>query len=62
MSNWLDENGFFLFGKHSDEEVNDVAQEDSPYLHWILDNVDDIDEEDREVIKSALKFRKHKRA
>lgn len=58
---WLDNNGYFIFGKYGGPNpaaVEDVAREDPSYLRWILENVEDIYYEDRDVIETALQFRK----
>lgn len=57
---WLDDDGCFLFGKCKGESVEDVAREDPSYLRWILENAEDIHHEDRDVIETALQFRKRK--
>lgn len=58
---WLDSGGYFKFGKYGPPGaslVEDVAVEDPGYLRWILENVEDIFHEDRDVIETALQFRK----
>lgn len=57
---WLDGDGNFLFGKCKGESVEDIAREDPSYLRWILENVEDIDHEDRDVIEATLQFRKRR--
>lgn len=57
---WFDNDGYFKFGKWEGESVESVAREDPSYLCWILENVDDIFHEDRDVIETALQFRKRK--
>ena len=60
---WLDSGGYFIFGKYGGPNpapVEDVAKEDPSYLRWILENVEDLDHEDRNVIETALAFRKRK--
>lgn len=61
---WLDSGGYFLFGKYgppNPAHVEDVAREDPSYLRWILENVEDINHEDRDVIEAALQFGNRKR-
>lgn len=55
---WLDSDGCFLFGKCKGESVEDVACNDPSYLRWILEKVEDIHHEDRDVIETALQYRK----
>lgn len=57
---WLDDDGLFLFGKCQGYHVEDVARDDPGYLHWILENVEDIYHEDRDVIETAIQFRKRR--
>lgn len=38
-----------------------VAREDPFYLRWILETVEDINHEDRDVIEAALQFGNRKR-
>jgi hypothetical protein len=64
MRAWLDDSGRFLFGKYGParstirnepgDQVIDVAKRDPSYLRWVLENVDDMDDEDRKVIEVAL--------
>lgn len=56
---WLDSGAYFKFGKYGPPNpapVEDVAREDPSYLRWILENVDDIFHEDRDVIETALHY------
>lgn len=60
---WLDSGGYFLFGKYGPPNpapVEDIAREDPSYLKWILETVEDIHHEDRDVIETALQFRKRR--
>lgn len=62
-SEWLDSDGYFIFGKYGEPNpasVEDVVREDPSYLRWILESVEDIHHEDRNVIETALQFRKRK--
>lgn len=61
---WLDSGGYFIVGKYSGPNpasVEDVAQEDPRYLRWIVNEVEDISEEDRDVIAAHLALRRTKR-
>ena len=57
---WLNDDGDFRFGKCQGDNVETVAREDPSYLCWILENVEDIHHEDRDVIETALNFRKRR--
>lgn len=62
MGDLIDDAGRLQFGnKHRGSDVNDIAADDPNYLHWMLDNVDDLSEDDREVIRAALMFAKRTR-
>lgn len=39
------------------DTVERVAKDDPGYLRWILSNMEDISEEDRDIIEAALTFR-----
>lgn len=60
---WLDSEGRFLFGKHGPtaglegESIERVRREDPGYLRWIVECVEDICEEDRDIIAAALRRR-----
>lgn len=54
---WLDSEGNFLFGKHEGEFIGAVARLDPDYLQWILNTVEDIDHEDRQIIESYMNRR-----
>ena len=56
---WLDSEGRFKLGKYGPQAgsrigqyVEDVAVEDPGYFGWILDNVDDIDPDDRDIVEA----------
>lgn len=54
---WLDSGGYFIFGKYGGPNpvsVEDVARTDPSYLRWILESVEDIHHEDRDVIETSL--------
>jgi hypothetical protein len=53
---WLDAAGRFLFGKHQGELAERVAREDPRYLSWVLEDVEDLGENEREILE-ALKER-----
>lgn len=58
MKDWLDSSGRFLFGKHQGKLAEYVAQTDYAYVRWVVDNIEDISEEDREILASLLSFRR----
>lgn len=58
----IDDTGCLNFGKlHRGKDINDIATEDPGYLLWMLRNVEDLTEDDREVIRVALQFAKRTR-
>lgn len=62
MHDLIDDAGRLQFGKaHRDEDINDIAADHPDYLTWMLNNVDDLTEDDREVIRVALQFAKRTR-
>jgi hypothetical protein len=54
---WLDSSGYFLFGKYENALAEDVVQDDPSYVRWIVNDVEDICEEDREVLSQLLTYR-----
>jgi hypothetical protein len=54
---WLADDGAFLFGKYKGELAEDVASEDSGYVRWAVDTVEDMDEGDRDVLTALLAYR-----
>lgn len=57
---WLDRDGAFLFGKHRGETVEKVSRDDSGYLRWVVETIEDIVEEDRDVIETMLQRRRRR--
>lgn len=58
----IDDAGRLQLGHvHRGEDINDIAIDDPGYLHWMLNNVDDLTEEDREIIRVALIYAKRGR-
>jgi len=53
---WLDSYGCLLFGKYSGDDVNNAAKKDPDYLRWMLENVEDMNYDDRETIQGVLDF------
>jgi DNA polymerase-3 subunit epsilon/exodeoxyribonuclease X len=45
----------FRFGKHKGEKLEDVAQSDAGYLRWMLQNMENLDEDMRYSIEKVLK-------
>lgn len=59
----IDDAGRLQFGhEHRNEDINDIAADDPGYLRWMLNSVDDLSEDDREVIRAALLFAKGTRS
>lgn len=54
---WLSSTGEFLFGKHKDRLPEDVIRSDRSYIRWIVDEVEDILEEDRQILQALLNRR-----
>ncbi len=44
----------FRFGKHKGKSVREVAKEDAGYLRWMLSSMENLDEDMRYTINSAL--------
>ena len=42
------------FGEHQGEHIVDIAAENPGYLHWMLKELDDLDDDLREEIDHAL--------
>jgi hypothetical protein len=55
---WLDSDGYFLFGKYKNSLAEDIAKDDPSYVKWIVSDVEDICEEDREVLSQLLVYRR----
>lgn len=53
---WLDSRGDFLFGKYKGESLEDIRETDPGYLRWIVEAVNDISDDDREIIETSLKL------
>lgn len=54
---FLDSTGRFLFGKHKGELSDSVAATDPSYLRWIVNDVEDCSDEDREILATLLEQR-----
>lgn len=52
---WLDSGGCFTIGKYKGELAYDIALTDSSYIRWIIESVENIDDQDRELLSSLLK-------
>lgn len=53
----IDDSGRLQFGRqHRGEDINAIAADDPSYLRWMLDNVEQLTDDDREVIRAALRF------
>lgn len=67
---WLDQSGRFLFGKYGPDKDNpkdvgeyaeDIAETDPQYIRWIVNDVEDIVESDREVLAQYLTYAQRRR-
>lgn len=57
MSDLINDSGRLQFGRqHRGEDINAIADDDPSYLRWMLDNVEQLTDDDREVIRAALRF------
>jgi hypothetical protein len=54
---WLTDDGAFLFGKYRGEFLELVAADDEGYVRWCVESVEDMEDEDREAMEAALKYR-----
>lgn len=54
---WLDSGGRFKFGKYRGSLAEDIARDDPQYIQWIVDKVEDISEDDREILSQLLAYR-----
>jgi len=52
---WLDHNGYLLFGKYKGELVSDIACRDPGYLRWIIDDPSRCCAADETVIRATLR-------
>jgi len=44
----------FRFGKYKDREIAEIAREDAGYLRWMLEKMDNLDDDMRYTLKQAL--------
>lgn len=56
--NWLDSEGRLLIGKYKGQLAESVAISDYAYIRWIIDNIETMNEEDREILSSLLYYRR----
>lgn len=54
MKDWLDIDGSFLLGKYKGKTPQFVVRFDKAYLKWIVQNVENISDEDREIIEIVV--------
>lgn len=52
---YIDASGWFLFGAHQGEHIDDVAADDPSYLEWMLREIVDLSDEVREDIEYACR-------
>lgn len=50
----LDSGGCLRFGKYKGQLAYDIARKDPKYLQWLADEVEGIDEKDRELLLQLL--------
>lgn len=51
---WLDSGGNLLIGKYKGESSYDISRSDPSYIRWIIENVDNMNEHDRELLSQLL--------
>lgn len=56
-SKWLDHDGRFLKGKYKGESADDVVEENPNYIRWVVEEVESLDDEDRETLQYLLDSR-----
>jgi hypothetical protein len=56
FSDWIDHRGRFAFGKHKGELIEKVAADDPSYIRWIVGEVEDISDEDRNLLAVQLRY------
>ncbi len=55
---WIGESGEFLFGKYQDDLAEDVARRDPAYVCWVVNEVENVSDEDRNILSLLLARRK----
>jgi hypothetical protein len=58
---WIDSQVRFIFGKHKGTSVETVVDDDPSYVRWIVNEVENISDADRAVLRSYLRYGKSKR-
>lgn len=58
IESWIDSEGRLLHGKHKGELAESVAVSDHSYIRWLVDNIENMNEEDREILSSLLYYRR----
>lgn len=61
LKEWLDQSGCFLFGKYEGEYAEEIAETDPQYIRWIVNDVENIVESDREVLAQYLSYAQRRR-
>jgi len=52
---WITDDGRFRFGKHGDERVGDVVRDDPSYVRWIIETVEHIRDDERQMLVVLMK-------
>lgn len=52
---WISPDGAFLFGKYSGRSVSAVVADDPGYCRWVVESVENITDQDRQMIATLLK-------
>lgn len=59
---WRDNQAAFAFGKHNSRLLREVSSESPNYLQWMLEKMEDLPTETRDIVRQALKGKYPKRA
>jgi len=58
---WLDSSGRLTIGKYKGSQAEDIASDDPSYIRWIIETVEDISEDDRNVLSQYLTYAPRRR-
>lgn len=54
---WLDDAGAFTIGKYKGQLAETIVKDNPAYIAWIVDNVENITDEERDLLSTMLKYR-----
>lgn len=55
MRQWIASDGTLMFGKHKGEMIERVVRDDPDYIRWIVESVEDIEDDEREILTTLLR-------